>query len=495
MPVLVQQLFDTAAELVQGPNRENQATLLENGICGGLGASSSFPILSLGADINLLWQNLRRDEGLFRGLIQDNEELFDAWMDLLRVMRTAEIAALKFAMSLLEEQQLSEDDNDFAKQQEKVVYHKTATLARMIQATCFWPWADDADFGQIAERFVLGLGPERDGSSAASAQAQKARAVQDHMRRCTQQPEDFRDLDALWGYAKEKFALRASMAFNALQRFASASLRAKLAGPLRVCALGGGPGAELLAAVVARDIAGGSHGRLAVYEWVDTWQPIVDAVANLIGEEIGYYHCDVSKPLGDEANTALQDAEYDLFILSHVLLECGRGGGRAPLQLLRDLWARKAKVIHSLALGGPGHFGWWSSLLVTGQHLYLIMWEEWLVMEKPPAQELAPKVLCWKIITHWNLSSEGSSAFELPEMPGGWTQQRKPGTDDLAVWDKVVQEDNTGLASMGKPSNVETQVVAGVKYKFGFDNGDEVTVWSQPWLHKLEVVNVHQQEA
>ncbi|CAJ1399520.1 unnamed protein product [Effrenium voratum] len=85
--VLVQQLFDTAAELVQGPNRENQATLLENGIC---------------ADINLLWQNLRRDEGLFRGLIQDNEELFDAWMDLLRVMRTAEIAALKFAMSLLE---------------------------------------------------------------------------------------------------------------------------------------------------------------------------------------------------------------------------------------------------------------------------------------------------------------------------------------------------------------------------------------------------------
>mmetsp|Transcript_102311 Transcript_102311/g.243949 ORF Transcript_102311/g.243949 Transcript_102311/m.243949 type:complete len:81 (-) Transcript_102311:245-487(-) len=80
-------------------------------------------------------------------------------------------------------------------------------------------------------------------------------------------------------------------------------------------------------------------------------------------------------------------------------------------------------------------------------------------------------------------------------MPGGWTQQRKPGTDDLAVWDKVVQEDNTGLASMGKPSNVETQVVAGVKYKFGFDNGDEVTVWSQPWLHKLEVVNVHQQEA
>eukprot|EP00913_Durusdinium_trenchii_P025484 g23922.t1 len=116
--VLVQQLFDTAAELIQGPSMENQATLLENGIC---------------ADINLLWQNLRRDEGTFRGLIQDNEELFDTWMDLLRVMRSAEIAALKCAMSLLEELQLSEDDNDFAKQQEQVVLHKTTTLARMIQ--------------------------------------------------------------------------------------------------------------------------------------------------------------------------------------------------------------------------------------------------------------------------------------------------------------------------------------------------------------------------
>eukprot|EP00439_Symbiodinium_sp_Y106_P018068 s1697_g2.t1 len=116
--VLVQQLFDTAAELIQGPNLENQATLMENGIC---------------ADINLLWRSLRADEGTFRGLIQDNEELFDAWMDLLRVMRAAEIAALKFAMSLLEEIELSEDDNDFAKQQEQVVQHKTETLARMIQ--------------------------------------------------------------------------------------------------------------------------------------------------------------------------------------------------------------------------------------------------------------------------------------------------------------------------------------------------------------------------
>lgn len=57
-------------------------------------------------------KNLRKDEGTFRGLIQDNEELFDTWMILDGLA-----ARQKFAMSL-EELQLS-DDNDFAKQQER----------------------------------------------------------------------------------------------------------------------------------------------------------------------------------------------------------------------------------------------------------------------------------------------------------------------------------------------------------------------------------------
>lgn len=36
------------------------------------------------------------------------------------------------------------------------------------------------------------------------------------------------------------------------------------------------------------------------------------------------------------------------------------------------------------------------------------------------------------------------------------------------------EELNTGLTSMGEPSTVETQVVSGMKYKFSFDNGDQV---------------------
>lgn len=184
--------------------------------------------------------------------------------------------------------------------------------------------------------------------------AEKAAAVQGQMRTCAQSPEDFDDVEALWGYAAQKFVPRARMTFDALTRRAPDSLRSQLASDsLRVAALGAGPGAELFAAAVARDVAGGGgvRRRLAVFEWVDGWQPIVDAVGALLGEAVEYHHCDVSKPLSDSENTALREGEpFDLLIFSHVLLECGRGGGAAPLDLLRDLWQQKLEIRHILVL-------------------------------------------------------------------------------------------------------------------------------------------------
>lgn len=87
-------------------------------------------------------------------------------------------------------------------------------------------------------------------------------------------------------------------------------------------------------------------------EWVDSWHPIVDLVGTLLGETIAYQHCDVTKPLDDEENCALWDptASYDILIFSHVLLECGRGGGEAALALLRDLWTRRQEISHVLVL-------------------------------------------------------------------------------------------------------------------------------------------------
>mmetsp|Transcript_37972 Transcript_37972/g.47063 ORF Transcript_37972/g.47063 Transcript_37972/m.47063 type:complete len:116 (+) Transcript_37972:57-404(+) len=79
---------------------------------------------------------------------------------------------------------------------------------------------------------------------------------------------------------------------------------------------------------------------------------------------------------------------------------------------------------------------------------------------------------------------------KAPAMPGGWTNTRSPTPDDLAVWQKVITNVNTDLASMGQPVEVSSQVVSGIKYKFIFSNGDRVGVYSVPWLQKLEVSEV-----
>jgi hypothetical protein len=79
---------------------------------------------------------------------------------------------------------------------------------------------------------------------------------------------------------------------------------------------------------------------------------------------------------------------------------------------------------------------------------------------------------------------------KVPPIAGGWTQSRSPTPEDLAVWDKVITQVDSDLASMGQPVEVSSQVVSGIKYNFTFSNGDQVSVYSVPWLQKLEVSEV-----
>mmetsp|Transcript_120886 Transcript_120886/g.170044 ORF Transcript_120886/g.170044 Transcript_120886/m.170044 type:complete len:119 (-) Transcript_120886:79-435(-) len=81
---------------------------------------------------------------------------------------------------------------------------------------------------------------------------------------------------------------------------------------------------------------------------------------------------------------------------------------------------------------------------------------------------------------------------DKPPIVGGWTPTREPNDDDLAVWTKVVKTVNTDLASKGTPQQVSTQVVAGIKYKFMFEDGSSVTVLSQPWMDTLDVLEVQE---
>eukprot|EP00931_Biecheleriopsis_adriatica_P055980 TRINITY_DN33185_c0_g1_i1.p1 TRINITY_DN33185_c0_g1~~TRINITY_DN33185_c0_g1_i1.p1 ORF type:complete len:3737 (+),score=795.69 TRINITY_DN33185_c0_g1_i1:1026-12236(+) len=115
---LLGQLFDTAAEIVQGPTRANQKVLLESEIL---------------LDVNQLWLRQRIDEFVFRALLQDNEDLFEPWMRLLRAMRLCEISVLKFLLSLLEEEELNADDPNYREVSEEVVDHKGKTIRRMVE--------------------------------------------------------------------------------------------------------------------------------------------------------------------------------------------------------------------------------------------------------------------------------------------------------------------------------------------------------------------------
>lgn len=183
--------------------------------------------------------------------------------------------------------------------------------------------------------------------------ARRAVELQAKMRRGEQHPEDFDDSEALWGYAMAKLPLRARTAFDALTVHAPPSLTGLLAkGDVSACSFGGGPGAELLALAAARDLAGGAGGSMAVFDLVDGWRPIVDAVATLLGEPIEYHSCDVTLPLADARNAALRGANFDIAVFSYVLLEAQRSSEKAgaALTLLRDLWHECPRLSHVLVL-------------------------------------------------------------------------------------------------------------------------------------------------
>ncbi|CAK8997970.1 unnamed protein product [Durusdinium trenchii] len=73
---------------------------------------------------------------------------------------------------------------------------------------------------------------------------------------------------------------------------------------------------------------------------------------------------------------------------------------------------------------------------------------------------------------------------------GGWSNLREPSSEDLEVWSKVTTEVQKDLTSKGPPAKVESQVVAGMKYRFAFADGSSVVVLSVPWMNKVEVLEV-----
>ena len=62
---------------------------------------------------------------------------------------------------------------------------------------------------------------------------------------------------------------------------------------------------------------------------------------------------------------------------------------------------------------------------------------------------------------------------------GGYTAPRAVSPNDLRVWDKVLAltDTSSNFADKGIPISVQTAVVAGIKFRFAFEDGSTVTVW------------------
>lgn len=224
------------------------------------------------------------------------------------------------------------------------------------------------------------------------------------MRTGAQTLDDFEDEHALWGYVN---AVGSKRAFNVCETFAwlwahlppgpmSDTLTQMFARrprrPLRVASLGGGPASCLLgwavferlvisggdsdatdatdpdaadasatasaAADAAADAASaaadaGSSAtalpRLHVLDYAPGWAPLVQRVADALGEPIGFGRCELTWGLEHPANRTLHtvsSAGLDLVLLVYALHECDHdrpgldASGRPPhwAALLLDLW-------------------------------------------------------------------------------------------------------------------------------------------------------------
>ncbi len=101
---------------------------------------------------------------------------------------------------------------------------------------------------------------------------------------------------------------------------------------INVCSFGGGPGNDLFGSMLAFELAKNNTGVIAnvnynLFEWIDTWRPIVEHVSTLSGKNINYQHADLQKPLRDGENDCISDllksrvGESFLFLFSFVVLE------------------------------------------------------------------------------------------------------------------------------------------------------------------------------
>lgn len=146
--------------------------------------------------------------------------------------------------------------------------------------------------------------------------------MQSKMKKSIQSKDDF-NLLGCWGYVRTKFSNRARFSFHALHPLVTNLF--PLTGNINVCSFGGGPGNDLFGSMLAFELSNRSNVDYHLFEWIETWRPIVDHVSALTAKPINYQHADLQLPLIHVENkvvtTLLSERDTFLFMFSFVVLE------------------------------------------------------------------------------------------------------------------------------------------------------------------------------
>jgi hypothetical protein len=168
------------------------------------------------------------------------------------------------------------------------------------------------------------------------SQTKQAVTLLRHMTKGSQEKSMFKDLDALWGYARQKFFERAMLVCTSFLKLRESPAFEELWDRLRsirhICSIGCGPGNDAMGVVAfLKATSSPNLERAVLMDWaLEDWKAILEPLKDIIVptyvSNVGMSSCDVAKSLLDSyvnqhAKQLIINQPMDLFLISYLLTE------------------------------------------------------------------------------------------------------------------------------------------------------------------------------
>jgi hypothetical protein len=156
------------------------------------------------------------------------------------------------------------------------------------------------------------------------------------MTKGSQEKSMFKDLDALWGYTRQKFFERAMLVCTSFLKLRESPAHKELWDRLRsvrhICSIGCGPGNDAVGvAAFLKATSSPNLERAVLMDWaLEDWKAILEPLKDIIVptyvSKVGMSSCDVAKSLLDSnvnqhAKQLIINQPMDLFLISYLLTE------------------------------------------------------------------------------------------------------------------------------------------------------------------------------